>query len=95
MKKGTTAPKTKANKSNQLFESLKPKGQVDMEINEIVEFMGKINVDLTDPLGGYLFFLMKCGDSTKITKEEFDNLVAHVGTDTIEDFKKKVPNLRK
>jgi hypothetical protein len=57
--------------------------------------MGNINVDLSDPLGGYLFFLMKCENSIKITKEEFENLVAHVGADTIEDFKKKVPNLRK
>lgn len=95
MKKATTAPKPKPNKSSQLFATLKPKDQADMEINEIVAFMEKINVELTDPLGGYLFFLMKSGDSTKITKEEFDNLVAHVGADTLEDFKKKIPNLRK
>ena len=67
--KKATVPKAKANKNSKLFETLKPKGEVEMGINEIVAFMEKINVELTDPLGGYLFFLMKCADSTKITKE--------------------------
>ena len=78
-----------------IFDTLKPQGQAEMGIDEIVSFMEKIQVELNDPIGGYIFFLMKVTDSTQITKEQFDNLVNHLNAKTLDDIKKGIPKLRK
>lgn len=66
-----------------------------MGIEDIIAMMEKLDVDLADPLGGYLFYLMKVNDSTRITKEQFDEITNYLKIDNIADFKKKLPVLRK
>lgn len=69
MRKNVVTTQKVVNKDNKLFDSLKPKNQPEMGIDEIVAFMEKLEIDISDPLGGYLFYLMKCADSTRIVKE--------------------------
>ena len=53
------------------FDSLKQEKETDMGVQEIVSLFEKLDIALDDPLGGYLFYLMDCNDSTKITKQQF------------------------
>ena len=66
-----------------------------MDVEDIVRMMESINVNLADPLGGYIYYLMGCYDATKITAEEFQRLTDHLKVNTLAEFKKKVPTLRK
>lgn len=52
-------------------------------------------MELSDPIGGYFFYLMKSINNSVVTQEQFSNLTTHLKVDNLADFKKKIPVLRK